>query len=424
MRRPVRAALALLLVATVAAACSPVSTDSDEALEVYGPYVGPEADLFAESLATFESKTGIETDYVGSSSFQSDFESRINASDLPDVTVLPQLALLGSLLDTDHVTPIPTEASERITEEIGEFWAQIVAPEGQALAIPYRFVVKSIVWYRTDVFENQGYELPETMAELKALARRMIADGHTPWCGGMDSAGSTGWWATDWVEDLVVRNAGRSAYWSWAAMQIPFTDGRIVGSMLEFQEMVDREGAVNGGRRGILNVSVQDAILPMFDDPPGCLMHKQASFQPLWLPPDVEFGDGRLDIFPLPGVEPGAPPMLISGEFAAATSDDPRALDLIEYLFTKEAFEPWLDAGGSLIARAQPNEGDVHSELDRRLAEMVAATDTVVLDASDLMPQPLGTDAFFSGMVDLVAGRSASEVAANLQDVADSLNDG
>jgi hypothetical protein len=40
-------------------------------------------------------------------------------------------------------------------------------------------------------------------------------------------------------------------------------------------------------------------------------------------------------------------------------------------------------------------------------------------DASDLMPREIGRGAFLTGMIDLVAGKPASQVADEIQDVVD-----
>lgn len=413
----------LLAIALVCASCSSEVEEPGE-LEIYGPYVGPEADIFNQVLESFEARTGITTSYVGSASFQDDFQGRINSRTLPDISVLPQVALLEPLVEENLLTPLPEATSEEMVTTVGDFWSAIVAPGGQGIAVPYRFVVKSIVWYRPDIFEEEGYTIPETLSELNDLAGQMVRDGYSAWCAGMDSAASTGWWGTDWVEDLVVRNAGADLYWSWALLQTPFTDEAVVSAMSDFQQIVGSETAVNGGRRAVLNVRVEDAIDPMFDQEPGCLMHKQASFQPIWLPDGVEFGDERLDIFPLPGVVPGNPPILISGEIATATSDSSAATRFLEFLLTDAAFQPWLEAGGSLVARAEPNTGASSNELDERLSEMVASAEAVVLDASDLMPQQVGTDVFFSAMIDLVAGRTPTDVATEIQDVVDAQSEG
>ncbi len=35
---------------------------------------------------------------------------------------------------------------------------------------------------------------------------------------------ATGWPGTDWIEDLVLRNAGPDVYDQWVKNEIPFTD--------------------------------------------------------------------------------------------------------------------------------------------------------------------------------------------------------
>ena len=419
MLRPARKLLLVILIPVLFTSC--FSQGEPGQLSVYGPYVGREADIFSEALDAFEAKTGITTNYVGSSSFQSDFEERVNSGQLPDVIVLPTLALLGILVENDQVTALDAETTVRMTETVGEFWSGVLAANGRAIAVPYRFVVKSIVWYRADVFEKERYEIPPTLADLMTLARQMVRDGYTPWCAGMDSQLATGWWATDWVEDLVVREADIDTYWSWAQLDTPFTDPAIVSAMSELQDFFGSDDLLNGGRRALLNTRVEDAITPMFDEQPGCLMHKQASFQPVWLPDGVEFGDGRLNIFPLPGVKHGNPPMMISGEVIAVTSASPQASAFMKFLLTDEALQPWLERGGSLVAREGQGSIPGGRPLDRRLAQWVEDAPTVVLDASDLMPPAIGSDAFFSGMIDLVAGRSPEDVAARIQDAIDGL---
>ena len=410
----------MTFLALIAASCFQEAEPGE--LTIYGPYVGAEADLFGEVLAGFEDETGISASYIGSSSFQIDFEERVTTADLPDVAILPQVALLEPLLDDELVSRLDDDTSALISETVGPEWSALVSFGGNLFGVPYRFVVKSLVWYRADIFEENGYQVPETIDELKTLARTMISDGHTPWCGGMDAASATGWWATDWVEDLVARRAP-DTYYQWAALETPFTDGDIVDAMGEFQEILTSDGAVAGGRRTILNVRVEDAIAPMFAEEPGCLMHKQASFQPVWFPEGVSFDDPELDIFPLPGIEAGPPPMVISGEIVVATSDNPLNEAFMEYLITDEAFEPWRSLGGSLVARAEPSDGGAPNPLDQRLEEMVSNAPAVFYDASDFMPQPIGTEEFFAGMIDLVAGSAAPQVASEIQDRVDALSD-
>ena len=57
--------------------------------------------------------------------------------------------------------------------------------------------------------------MPETWDELIALSDQIVADGSTPWCVGFESGGATGWPATDWMEDIMLRTAGTETYDKW-----------------------------------------------------------------------------------------------------------------------------------------------------------------------------------------------------------------
>jgi alpha-glucoside transport system substrate-binding protein len=50
------------------------------------------------------------------------------------------------------------------------------------------------------------------------------------WCG-LGSGGATGWPATDWVEQIVLRDHGSVVYNGWVNHTVKFSDPRIVSSM-------------------------------------------------------------------------------------------------------------------------------------------------------------------------------------------------
>ena len=80
--------------------------------------------------------------------------------------------------------------------------------EGTIYAAPMSISVKSLVWYPKPEFEAAGYEMPQTHDELLALTDQIKADGTAPWCVGIESRPATGWPATDWIEDYVLRVGG------------------------------------------------------------------------------------------------------------------------------------------------------------------------------------------------------------------------
>ncbi len=95
-----------------------------------------------------------------------------------------------------------------------------------------------------------GYDIPETMEDLRALTDQIVADGGTPWCIGLGSGGATGWPATDWVEDMMLRTQPPSVYDQWVANEIEFTDPAVIGAIEEFGWFARNDQFVAGGRRG------------------------------------------------------------------------------------------------------------------------------------------------------------------------------
>ena len=99
--------------------------------------------------------------------------------------------------------------------------------EGKHYGLPTNINLKSMVWYPKDDFDAAGYEVPETWDDLIALSDQIVEDGSTPWCVGFESGGDTGWPATDWMEDIMLRTAGPEVYDQWVAHEIPFNDPAV-----------------------------------------------------------------------------------------------------------------------------------------------------------------------------------------------------
>ena len=90
--------------------------------------------------------------------------------------------------------------------------------------------MKSLVWYSPDNFEDNGYEVPETMEELLSLTEKMASDGNTPWCIGLESGGATGWPA-DWMEEIMLRTHPPSVYDQWVSNEMAFNDQKVIDAM-------------------------------------------------------------------------------------------------------------------------------------------------------------------------------------------------
>src|SRR5690606_34855788 len=175
---------------------------------------------------------------------------------------------------------------DEINALFGEAFVALGEYNGEHYGLPTNINLKSMVWYPKAAFDAAGYQVPTTWDELIALSDQIVADGSTPWCIGFQSEGSTGWPATDWMEDIMLRTAGPDVYDQWVNHEIPFNDPAVVRAGEVFGEILFTDGYVLGGAADTAEIPFGDAPGPMFQDPPGCWLHRQASFINSFFPPD------------------------------------------------------------------------------------------------------------------------------------------
>ena len=129
------------------------------------------------------------------------------------------------------------------------------------------------------------------MEELKALTEKIVADGGTPWCIGLGSGGATGWPATDWVEDMMLRTQPADVYDKWVTNGIPFNDPAVMGAIDEFGWFAKNDKNVDGGAAAVASTDFRDSPKGLFSSPPKCYLHHQASFIPSFFPEGTVVGE-------------------------------------------------------------------------------------------------------------------------------------
>lgn len=404
MKRPLAETILTLAVGTalLASGCSSSANDQDQVLTVFGNQRGAEAEAFRSVLAIFEEDTGIEVRFTGSASFPKAIRERVEEGNAPDIALFPQPGLLDDLADEGLVLPLRSDVADAAGRSLLPSLAGAFGAQDSSNGILYQLHVKSLVWYSPAVFAANGYELPTTWSGMKDLTSRITADGFTPWCLGVSAFDATGWPATDWVEDIVLREDGTEVYDVWVAGGLSFTSEPIRSALDDFGTLV-LKSQNSQGRRGILNTSPAAAQGPMFTSPPGCLMYKMASFQLPNLPSGTTVGpNGDLDVFVLPGPTEGAAPILIGGSVAAAFTDSDATWELMRFLASPEAGVPWAERGGYISPHADFDPDAYTDDFYRRMASIVADADSVRFDGSDLMYSPVGTRSFFDAMVQYI----------------------
>jgi alpha-glucoside transport system substrate-binding protein len=406
------------------------STDlSGQSLTIFGPWLASEGDSFAGLVAFFNEATGANATYVGSDSLEQQIVIDAEAGSAPDLTVFPQPGLASNMASRGFLTPLADDAEDWVRDNYaaGQSWVDLGTYAGadgsdNLYGFFFNVNVKSLVWYVPENFEDAGYEVPTSMEELKALTDQIVADGDTPWCIGLGSGGATGWPATDWVEDLMLRTQPPAVYDQWVTNEIPFNDPRVVAAIDEFGYFARNDDYVAGGAAAVASTDFRDSPKGLFTSPPQCYMHRQASFIPAYFPEGTEVGlDADFFYFPAYESKDLGRPVLGAGTLFGITNDNPAANTFLEFLRTPFAHELMMTQSGFLTPHKGADPVNYINDTARGQGEILLNATTFRFDGSDLMPGGVGAGSFWTGMVDYTGGKSAQEVAAEIQASWDSL---
>jgi alpha-glucoside transport system substrate-binding protein len=448
--------IAVLVLLTVALMAVPVSAQDElifpvgegpfswedleafEALDLSGQEVsvltiwtGDQSVNIERVLAYFEMATGANVIHAGSDSLEQQIVIDCAAGSPPDMVGFFQPGLAAEMAAADCLLPLPDYLRELVLEEYaaGQSWVDLgtyADPDGeeQFYGLIYRVDVKSLVWYVPDEFENAGYEVPNTMEELLDLSEQIVEDGGTPWCIGIASGDATGWPATDWVEDLLLRTQPPAVYDGWVTNEIPFNDERIVNAIELFGTFARNDDWVAGGSAAVATIDFRDSPRGLLTVPPACYMHRQGSFTSAFFPEGTQVGvDVDFFYFPAFEGEDLGQPVMGTGSLFTKTTDNEAVNALLDFLATPLAHELWMAQGGFLTANLGVNTEAYASDALQAQGDILLSATTFRFDGSDLMPGAIGAGAFWTGMVDYVSGASAQEVADAIQAAWDAIRE-
>jgi alpha-glucoside transport system substrate-binding protein len=400
-----------------------------ETLTIFGPWLTEDKALIESVIAYFEAATGAVVKYSGSDSFEQQVVIDVQAGSAPNISIFPQPGLAADLASKGFLTPLDNKTADWVKSNYaaGSSWVDLGTFAGKdkkdhLFGFFYKVDLKSLVWYIPENFEDAGYEVPKSMEELKALTDQIVADGGTPWCIGLGSGGATGWPATDWVEDLMLRTQSPADYDKWVTNELKFNDKKVVAAIDEFGWFIHNDKYVDGGARAVATTDFRDSPKGLFTSPPKCYMHRQASFIPSFFPEGTKLGvDADFFYFPAYESKKLGKPVLGAGTMWSITKDSKAARAFMDFLETPIAHEIWMAQSGFLTPLKTANVEAYANDTLKKQGQILLDATTFRFDGSDLMPGKIGAGAFWTGMVDYSGGKSAQQVGNDIQKTWDAL---
>jgi len=376
---------------------------------VDGTQTNPDDLKMAAGWQAFQDATGIIVHYVGDKQFEARISISVDAGQAPDIADFPQPGKVATFVSQGKIIDVSTFISaDWLKQQYNQSWldmATMTSPTGPIMAgVWNRTSVKSLVWYPKAKFDAAGYKIPTTWDEMLALSDQIVSDGDTPWCIGIESGAATGWPATDWMEDVMLRTTSPENYDKWVAGTLKFESPEVKHAAEIIGNIWFKDGYVYGGRDAIVSTFFGNSPTGLFTDPPQCWLHRQANFITSFFPatakPGVDYS-----FFYLPPIDPQyGKPVLTAGDIYVMFNDRPEVRALEEYFTLAQSVSGFLTQGGAFAVQTDAKPEMYAVPLDAAIAKVLADATTFRFDGSDLMPGEVGSGSFWKGMTDWVSG--------------------
>jgi len=388
--------IASIAVAALAAtvAIMPSANAVDE-VTIFGGFGGDQAKGFQAELDAFGAANGIKVTYTTLAAYDTDIRVKVKAGQAPNIGMWPQP---GGLLEyssvLEQIDGLKSVDLAAIKKSLVPGWAGLATKGGKTYGLPVSANVKSLVWYNPANFKAAGLTVPTTDAEMTALTSKIKSKklGY-PWCIGIESGGATGWAATDWMEEYVLRYGGEAQYTAWWKGKLPWSSATVQKAAKKFASVALTAGNVNGGGKAIAATSFGDTANLFKTDKSKCYMMRQGSFITDFFPDAIKAAYKANDftnvgVFKLPAPAGTTDAVLGGGDLAAAFDDKAATQKVLNFILSDKL-------GQGAMLKTYPSYLSAHktfpsagytNPITKNIAGILATAKLFGFDGSDLAP--------------------------------------
>ncbi|MEV0618100.1 ABC transporter substrate-binding protein [Nonomuraea sp. NPDC050404] len=355
-------------------------------LEVAAKWTGAEQKNFEQVLKAFSDKTGAEVTYASTGEDTGAYLGpRIQGKNPPDVAILPQPGLVQQYVEQDALKPLTPEVTQEIDTNYTPYWKELGSVDGKVYGVLVKAAHKSLVWYRSQAFDDAGVQPATTWDELVKNAQT-IADSGTP---PFSLCGASGWTLTDLFENVYLSSAGPENYDKLSKHEIPWTDASVKTALEKMAQIFGKKELMVDGNSGALQTEFPTCVSEVYSNNKGAMIIEADFVAVEAVQSGAKVGE-QAKYFPFPKVGDTAP-VVLGGDVAVAMKDSPGAMALVQFLASKEGGEIWAKLPGYLSPNKNVSPDNYPDELTKQLGQtIVSAGDAVRYDMSDLAPSAFG----------------------------------
>jgi len=366
-------------------------------LEKFEAMVKPWDDLYTGNVA-----------FTGTRDITAILTTRVEGGNPPDIAIPAEIGLFRQFASEGKLTPLSAcpGLESQVRNEYPDSFIDLATVDGVLYGFFMKADTKGTIWYNPKVFAENNVEpltADSSFDDLIALSQTLLDAGITPWSVGVESGAASGWPGSDWIQQILLNEAGGEVYDGIIDGSIPFTDEKMKDAWEKFGQIIHAEGFVLGGPTGANATGFQESAFPPFESPPQAAMLYLGGFASGFIAdqfPNAVAGEDY-DFFTFPG---GG--ITGAANIAYAFNSDPGTCSLMLHLAKGESQKIWVELGGFTSVNKEVSLDSYPDAVTRNQADQLVAASDFRFDLDDAIGGAVQT-AVFTAVTEYISDASS-----------------
>ncbi len=363
---------------------------------IAGPYF-PQIEYFENELELISKDMNIKITYIP----LSDVETEIiegNNTDNFDIAIIPNPQGVVNLGERGFLYPITIALEEeKIQKNYSNHLQNIMTSDqdNNMYGVLFRLIPNSLIWYDVEKYKEIGSPKFNDFEEMVIFTKENVSNGNPLWCMDIESGASTGWIASNWLEDIVLHEYGPNVYDKWSQQKITPKNNEIKSSISSIGEIIFIDHAIYGGKERIISKEFRNNYRNLVDRDNTCVFSWSGHFANMYFPSDKSYGTDY-DFFKFPSTK-NRNAMVGLGDSLVILNSSEESIQVFNSLTSNGFGQDWTSHSDSMFISANKNSNinEIKNPLllkETNLIRSALNEDLFRYDASELMERRIGAD--------------------------------
>ena len=369
---------------------------SPEEISIAGPYF-PQIEYFEEELDLISKDLNVKIKYVPFSDIESEIIRGTNTKEF-DLAIIPNPQGVVNLGERGYLHSVSTALGDEVlTQNYSKHLQEITTSQKDNInyGVLFRLIPNSLIWYDVGKYERLGSPNFESFEDIISFTKQYSSFDNPLWCMDIESGASTGWIATNWLEDLILHEYGPDIYDDWFKQIITSQNNEITLSILNIGKLIFDENAVYGGNQRIISKEFRNNYRNLLDEDISCVFSWSGHFASMYFPSNKSY-EYDYDFFKFPS-KSNKNAMVGIGDSLVILNESNKSMEVFRSLVDDNFGQIWISKRDSAFISGNKNSNIEQIENKMLLKETLLVRnalneDLFRYDASELMERRIGAD--------------------------------